>query len=72
MIGILYKKENFTETEETFARKLIIFLKLDSTYVDYLNFLNTNRNTFEKLISKDTYNKLKTNPTYENVTTYLN
>lgn len=55
-----YKTENFTETENLFAQKLLNLFKKSKTpnFLEYLETLNKNENIYDNLVSKGVYNKL--------------
>lgn len=63
ILYILYinfnKKENFTESENLFAQKLLNLFKKAQTpnFLEYLETLNKNENIYDNLISKAVYNK---------------
>lgn len=63
ILYILYikwnNKENFTESENNFAKKLLELFKKPKTpsFLAYLETLNKIGNTYDNLISKGVYNK---------------
>jgi hypothetical protein len=52
-------KEDFTNNQEQLAASLITFLYTNPTYIEYLDFLNKNKNTSQNLVIKNNYNVFK-------------
>lgn len=54
------KPENFTNDQTSFANNLLKFLRSNPSYLDYLEWLNANKNTSQNLIVKTNFINLLT------------